>query len=373
MAKDLYSILGVAKGASAEEIKKAYRKLARKWHPDINPGNKEAEEQFKNISHAYDILGNEEKRKLYDEFGEDALKSGFDAEQAREAMRWRSQRQSSGGGFGRYQSYEDVFGDLFGFSGGSSGFSNAAASRGGDIEHEMTIDLLSALRGFDTEISLQKEIQCTRCGGSGTDPSSPMTTCPVCRGSGRIEIAKGPMHFTKPCNQCRGHGSVGRPCPVCGGRGTALGSETIRVNIPAGVKEGSRVRVAGKGEPGIGGGPPGDLYLVIHIRPHRILSREGDDLHLELPITVGEALAGGTVTVPTLDGSINLKIPAGSQGGQILRVKGKGAINLKTRKRGDLLVKLHVKVPQSDKKEVLEAAKMLDKHYDSDIRKEIKL
>ena len=284
MAKDCYSILGVSKDASEETIKKTYRRLARKWHPDINPGNKEAESRFKEISAAYDVLSDKNKRKLYDEFGEEGLRAGFDAEKAREYQRWSESQQYArqrggadpfGGGeepFGRYHSYEDVFGDLF----GGQGRTGAARSiQGRDLDYEMTLDLLSALRGVDTEISMQKPLPCPACNGSGTDPSVGLSTCATCGGSGRVNIAKGPVHFTRPCPACHGHGQVGRPCAKCGGSGQLLGSERIKVSIPPGVKEGSRVRVAGKGEPGSNGGPAGDLYLVIISSPTRSSGGKG--------------------------------------------------------------------------------------------------
>ena len=385
MAKDFYEILGVKKDASQDDIKKAYRKLARKWHPDINPGNKEAEQKFKDISAAYDCLGNAEKRKLYDEFGEDSLNSGFDAEKAREYKKWGAYEQKSGrtstGGwssqdFGRYQSYEDLFGDLFGSRGtGGAGydFRSSMASRGRDMEHEMTIDLISALKGFETELSMQKLKACDSCGGSGIDPARGMTTCSTCGGSGRLNVANGPINFTKPCPACNGHGSTGQPCSKCGGQGQVAAAERIKVTIPKGVKEGSKVRVAGKGEPGFNGGEPGDLYLLIHIKPHRTLQRENDDLHLEVPITVNEAVSGGTISVPTIDGMVNLKIPRGSQSGQSLRLKGKGAFNLKTGARGDMMVKLIVKIPKADNEELVSAAKKLDEYYKEDVRKNLKL
>ncbi|MDB9822591.1 molecular chaperone DnaJ [Deltaproteobacteria bacterium] len=381
MTKDYYEILGVKKDASKEEIKKVYRKLARKWHPDINPGNKEAEEKFKDISSAYDCLGNEEKRKLYDEFGEEGLRAGFDSEKARQYKQWGAyQQDSSGGGawggqdFGRYQSYEDIFGDLFG-SGrrGGGGFRTSAASRGRDMEHDMTIDLMSALRGFETELSMQKIQACSQCHGSGFDPGSAISTCKSCGGSGRLNVAEGPLQFTKACPDCRGHGQTGKPCSKCGGRGQIPGTERIKVTIPQGVREGSKVRVAGKGEPGFNGGQPGDLYLVIHLKPHSLLKREGDDLFMEVPVTVGEAIKGGSIMVPTVDGRVNVKVPPKSQSGQTLRLKGKGAVNLKTKKRGDLMVKLVVKVPQTDDREILEAADKMNGFYTEDLRRDIRL
>ncbi len=396
MGKDFYKVLGVSKDASQDEIKKAYRKLARKWHPDLNPGNQEAEQKFKDLSHAYDALGNEEKRKLYDEFGEEGLQAGFDADQAREYKKWQSAgggfRQAGGrgwagaagateGGFGQYSSYEDIFGDLFGFRSGAgaaaggagAGFREPRPSRGRDLEHEMTIDLLSALRGFETELNMQKPQSCSRCGGSGQEPGSSMSPCPTCGGSGRLDVAEGPMQFTRACPQCGGHGQVGTPCSQCGGQGRITGTERIRVTIPKGVREGSRVRVSGKGEPGVRGGQPGDLYLVIHVKPHSVLRREGDNLRMEVPVTVREAMSGASITIPTPEEPISVKVPPGSQSGQTLRLKGKGAYNTKTKVPGDLLVKLNVRVPRTDDPAVLEAAERLDKAYEGNVRKDLRL
>lgn len=377
MSGDFYKILGVPRDASQEKIKKAYRKLARKWHPDINPGNKEAELRFKEISQAYDCLGDEKKRKLYDEFGEEGLHTGFDAEKARQHAQWNSDQQAGGGGeragFGRYQSYEDIFGDLFGAGMEGDPLRGPVPTKGRDLEHHMTIDLISALRGFETELAMQKVKACPACLGSGTDPGSPIVPCAYCGGSGRQEVADGPIHFTKPCPRCHGHGRTGKPCTRCGGSGQIAGTENIRVTIPKGVREGSKVRVAGKGEPGLNGGKPGDLYLIIHLKPHPFLKREGDDLLMEVPVTVGEAVAGGTISIPTIDGQVKVKVPAGSQSGQILRLKGKGATNVKTRKRGNLMVKLLVKVPVTDDRDVKDAARNLDRFYRKDIRSGIRM
>ena len=377
MSQDFYELLGVSKDASQDKIKKAYRKLARKWHPDINPGNKDAEQKFKEISRAYECLGNEQKRKLYDEFGEEGLQSGFDAAKAREYSKWSSFQQAGGGpgpeGFGRYESYEDIFGDFFGSGMGRGGFKSTMAAKGRDAHHDMTIDLVSALKGFETELAMQKATPCPVCQGKGIDPNAGMTTCPYCGGSGRQEVAQGPMHFTKPCPQCHGHGQIGKPCSRCQGSGHVLGTEKIRVVIPQGVREGSKVRVAGKGEPGLNGGEPGDLYLIIHLKPHPFLKREGDDLLMEAPVTVGEAMAGGTINVPTIDGPVKVKVPAGSQSGQTLRLKGKGATNLKTRQRGNLLIKLAVKVPRTNDPEIIETVKKMDRFYEQDVRSGISI
>jgi molecular chaperone DnaJ len=246
-------------------------------------------------------------------------------------------------------------------------------AKGRDLEHEITIDLLSALKGFETELSMQTMKTCLTCNGSGTDLQSGMSKCPTCGGSGRLNVADGPVNFTRPCPTCHGHGQTGRPCPVCSGSGRIPATERIRVTIPKGVKEGSKVRIAGKGEPGYNGGQPGDLYLLVHIKPHEILRREGDDLYMEIPDTVGEAIAGAAIAVPTIDGPVNLKVPPKSQSGQTLRLKKKGAVNTKTGKRGDMLVKLAVKVPQTDSSELIEAAKKMDAHYTGDLRKNIRL
>jgi molecular chaperone DnaJ len=377
MAKDFYNVLGVNKNATQDDIKKAYRKLARKWHPDINPGDKKAEQKFKEISSAYEWLGKEEKRKLYDEFGEDALKSGFDAEKARQYKEWGAYQQASRDGaeqdFGRYQRYEDIFGDIFGFGGRAEGFGAGAPSKGRDVEHAVSIDLISALKGFETELSMQKVKPCDACRGSGEDPKSTVTTCSACGGSGRLNVAEGPIQFTKPCPRCRGNGKIGRTCTTCNGAGLVSGVEKIRATIPQGVRKGSKVRLAGKGEPGFDGGPPGDLYLIVHINPHPILERKGNNLHMEIPVTVREAIAGGTITIPSLEGQVNLKIPRGSQSGQTLKLKGKGAVDPKTGQRGDLMVKLVVKVPQTDDREVLKALEKMDRFYKTDVRKDIRL
>ena len=375
MSADFYKILGVSKDTSEEKIKKAYRKLARKWHPDINPGNKEAEKKFKEISEAYDCIGNKEKKALYDEFGADGLQTGFDPKKARQYSQWDGFRQGeqrgNSEGFGRHQSYEDIFGDIFGSGTGSPGYKSPA--RGRDLQHDMTIDLVSALRGFETELSMQKAKTCNLCGGSGNDPNATLSTCAYCGGSGRLNVAEGPMHFTKPCPHCHGHGQTGKPCTACGGSGQVSGTEKIRIVVPKGVKEGSKVRIAGKGEPGSSGGQPGDIYLIIHLKPHPSLKRTGDDLYMDVPVTVREAMAGGSIDIPTVDGPVKLKVPSGSQTGKVLRLKGKGATNIKTKTRGNLMVKLVVKVPQTEDPEILAAIQKMDGMYKEDVRGAIRI
>ena len=380
MAKDYYRILGVPRDATAKQIKEAYRKLSRKWHPDINPGNKEAEEKFKEISSAYDVLGSEDKRRLYDEFGEEVLHPGFDEQRARQYQQWSAGAQPGAGAvrepggewsaedFGRFRSYEDLFGNIFDYGFGQEGQTFREQARGKDLEYEMSIDLIPALKGFETEIAMDKTRVCPTCQGSGIDPQAGTTTCTVCDGSGRVSVARGPMQFTKTCPHCRGTGKMGKPCPTCAGQGMVPGVERIKVAIPPGVREGSRVRVAGKGEPAGRSGTPGDLYLIIHVREHPVLRREGDNLAMDVPVTVREAMAGGAITVPTVDGRIKVKVPPGSQSGQVLKVRGKGALNPKTKKHGDLLIRLVVKVPRTEDREALDAAEKIDRLYAGDVR-----
>jgi DnaJ-class molecular chaperone len=317
--KDLYGILGVERTASADDIKKAYRKLARKYHPDINPGNKTAEERFKELSLAHDVLSDPAKRKLYDEFGEEGLQPGFNPEQARAYKQWSNQ-----GGFqfnrgaGRRSSFafEDLFGDVFGPFGRER--EKTAPQRGKDIEYPIELDLLDVVRGARKTISVQRPAP----------------------------------------NRSGSHGST---------------VERLTVKIPAGVDEGARIRLAGKGATRTPRGPAGDLYLVVHIRPHPHLERKGLDLFLDLPVTVGEALNGATVTVPTPTGEVKLKIPPGSQSGRKLRLKGKGVTDEKTHAVGDLYVKLLIQVPHNGEERVRHAVEVLENCYSENPRKHLRL
>jgi len=374
MERDLYKILGVMRNATQEQIKKTYRKLARKYHPDVNPGNKEAEQRFKEISMAYEILSNPEKRKLYDEFGEASLSPGFDPEKAREYQRWKEQASKTytGAGRGFYTSYEDIFGDFIDLD--EQVFrSRKAPKKGRDLTYEMKVDFLSALRGFSTHISMNRPKICSQCLGKGTDPKGQFTTCPTCKGSGRLELAQGPIQFSRPCPTCKGHGQLAPQCEACGGTGYVMGAEEIKVNIPPGVKTGSKVRVQGKGEPGENGGPPGDLYIIVEVEPHPLIKREGNDLYMDLPVGIHEVIKGARVTVPTPDGQVVVKIPPGSQGGQLLKLKGKGVMDPKTKERGDLYLKLVVKVPTAQDQRAMELAEELSRFYKEDLRSEISL
>jgi molecular chaperone DnaJ len=379
MVMNYYDILGVQKNASDDEIKKAYRKLARKWHPDINPENTEAEKKFKEISKAYEVLKKPELRKLYDEFGEDGLQSGFDAEKARSHKEWQQYRRRRHTGddsqHGRSTSFEDIFGDIFGRvdegSHSEGDFRGSFPSRGSDIESEVAIDLVSALKGSEVDLAIQLPVLCPRCNGSGVDVASPETICTACSGLGKQNVGKAPMTFTRYCPVCGGSGKRNRRCPQCNGIRQIEGQEHIRVTIPKGVKDGFRVRLPGKGEPGRNGGSSGDLFLKIHIAPHPFLTRKGDDLYLEAPVTISEAINGGKIVIPTIDGKVQLSIPPGSQSGQSLKLKGRGAFNPKTRQIGDLFVKLIVKIPKTRDPEIVEAAKRMDPYYPKDIRADL--
>lgn len=371
--KDLYATLGVPRTASTDEIKKAYRRLARKHHPDVNPGNADAGERFKRISEAYDVLGDPEKRKLYDEFGLAGVQAGFNAEQARAhragaAFRGWETGTGPAGGFGGYSTFEDLFGDII----GERGFAGRPEP-GADVESEIEIDLLDAVRGRSTTISLQRAEACSACSGLGTDVSN-ATTCSECGGRGRVRVGKGPVAFTRACARCAGLGKTGtRPCAECGGRGQHLVTERLNVHIPAGVDTGSRVRVAGKGGVGVRGGPPGDLFIRVRVRPHPLLERRGDDLFMDLPLTVPEAVFGATIQVPTPDGEVRVRVPAGSQTGRQLRVKGRGVQHLRGKGRGDLYLRLVVHVPEKIDDAVREAVRGIEPGYVKNPRQDLRL
>ena len=367
--KDLYAALGVARTVSDADIKKSYRKLARKHHPDVNPGNKQAEERFKAISEAYDILGDPKKRKLYDEFGMVGVQGGLDADKARayrgQPNGWHTSAGGEGdAGFGGYSNFEDLFGDIFSERGERpQRGGRERPMRGADAEYELEVGLLDALRGLSTEVGIQRPEPCPTCGGSGADPAS-ATTCPECKGEGRVRMGEGPVSFMRTCPRCGGAGRISvRPCPTCNGSGRKVTTERLSIRIPPGVDNGSRVRVAGKGSPGSAGAPPGDLFILVKVRPHPLLERRGDDLYMDLPITVGEAMLGASIEVPTVDSQVRVKVPARSQTGRQLRVRGHGAPHLRGKERGDLYLKLAVYVPETDAPADAEAARTLDAAY----------
>ncbi len=343
--KDYYHLLGVAKNASHAEIKKAYRKLAQKHHPDANPGNKDSEERFKEISVAYDVVGDEEKRKQYDQVREMASSGagmgGFPGGGFR------------GGGFpGGGVRFEDVggsggfgdIGDLFSVFAGGRGRGRARSVRGADLETEVRVSFEDSMSGTTVPVRIAGPAPCSTCHGSGAEPGSSPSTCPQCSGAGVVSVNQGPFQMSQTCPRCRGTGRVvERACTTCRGSGHVRTTRNLTVKIPAGVKDGGRIRLAGRGEPGPAGAPAGDLFVVVRVAPHRLFGRKGNDLTLELPITFPEAALGANVKVPTLSGAVTLKIPGGTQSGKTFRIRGLGAP--KKGGRGDLLVTVRLEVP----------------------------
>ncbi len=368
LEKDFYAVLGVSKSASADDIKKAYRKLARELHPDHNPGNDVAEDRFKAVSEAYDVLSDDKKRKEYDEmrqlFGSGAFRRG-----------------ARGGGGGTPFDLSDIFGDsaastatagdrrfggagfsdLFSsiFSGGGRGAARRSPSRGRDVEAEVLLDFRDAVNGATLPLTLRAPGVCDTCHGSGAKPGSVPRTCPVCQGVGLTTINQGSFSFSEPCRECQGVGTiVDVKCPECLGTGGVTKTRTLNVRIPAGVADGQRIRLSGRGEPGARGGPAGDLYVLIKVREDNLFGRVGDDLTLAVPITFPEAVHGVDLAVPTLDGSVTLRVPPGTPSGRTLRVRGKG-VPRRDGTHGDLLVTVEIVVPR-DLPEV--ARKALDEY-----------
>ena len=330
---DAYELLGVPRGASAEELKSAYRKLAMKYHPDRNPGNAEAEEHFKEISQAYDILIDPEKRAAYDRYGYAAF-----------------QGAGSGGGF---HDPFDLFREVFGAGGGGifehffgGGAGGAEPGRGADLRYDLEIKLEEAARGVEKEIELRMTGRCSSCGGSGAGSGARLHTCPTCRGRGQVIASRGFFQVAQPCPRCHGGGQMfDHPCKVCRGEGRAEVTARIKLKIPAGIEDGSRLRSGGHGEAGLRGAPAGDLYVVIHVREHPVFLRDGDDLHCEIPVAFATAALGGEINVPTLDGKASVKIPAGTQSGTVFKLRGKGMPHLRGNGQGQLLVRVAVEVP----------------------------
>ena len=371
--KDYYAVLGVPKNASAAEVKKAYRKLAQQHHPDTKQGDPSAEERFKEISAAYDVLGDPEKRKAYDQV-RDMSASGFGPGFGRPGAGtgWPGATAGAAGGWPGGVRYEqvnvddmsDLFGGLFGGAGRRGG-RPTAGRRGADLETEVMISFEEAMTGTTVPVRIDGPAVCSRCHGSGAEPGTQPITCPQCGGSGEIAENQGFFSMSRPCPRCGGAGRiVETPCTKCGGSGAERRTRTLQVKIPAGVRNGARIRLAGKGEPGLAGGRAGDLYVKVAVKPHPVFGRRGDDLTLDLPITYPEATLGAHVEVPTMNGPVTLKVPAGTPSGKTFRVKGRGAP--KKGGRGDLLAKVKVDVPEKLSKEEKELlGKLRDASKDS--------
>jgi len=332
--RDYYDVLGVDRSASPEDIKKAYRKLAMQHHPDRNPGDKPAEERFKEASEAYQVLSDADRRAQYDRFGHAAFEQG-------------------GAGFGGFDFaaagfediFSDIFGDFFGAGGGRRG--RTRAQRGDDLRYDLELKFEEAIFGTDKVINVPRFVACDDCGGRGTKGGAARTTCSACRGSGQLRFQQGFFTIAKTCGQCNGQGTIIKDaCRSCGGAGATQRTQALNVKIPGGVDAGSRLKLRGEGEAGRNGGPPGDLYVMISVREHPLFVRDGDHVLCEVPISFSQAALGAEIEVPTLEGKMKMKVAAGTQSGAVLKLKGKGAPNLRGSGRGDELVRLIVETPR---------------------------
>jgi len=342
--KDYYEVLGLQKGASENDIKRAYKRLASKHHPDKNQGSKEAEEKFKEINEAYEVLGDDQKRAAYDQYGHAAFEQGGGA-------------GGFGGGFGGAD-FGDMFGDIFGDIFGGGGRGRQRVVRGEDLRYDLEITLEEAVKGTTKDIQINTLSHCDSCGGSGAEKGSKVETCPHCHGSGRIRRQQGFFVSESICPTCHGSGKkIEKPCRSCHGEGRVHKKENLSVKIPAGVDTGNQLRLAGKGAAGENGAPAGDLYVVIHVREHNIFERDGNNLYCEVPISFATAALGGEIEVPTLDGRVKLKIPAETQTGKLFRMRGKGVASTRSGYAGDLICRIVVETPvnlTSEQKELLQ-------------------
>jgi molecular chaperone DnaJ len=340
MPKSLYEALGVSKNASQDEIKKAYRKLVREVHPDRNPGN---EERFKEVQSAYDILSDTEKRKQYDAVGSTNGRFG-------------GQPGGTTFDFGDFD-LGDIFGGLF-----NRGRQEQPqrGQRGNDVEVEIRVGFDDALRGLEVTVPVQLELACHTCHGTGAAPGTAPVTCPKCNGTGVVATSQGLFALQQPCPRCHGMGSiVETPCPTCKGAGRERRTKRFKVRVPAGAKDGTRIKLRGKGEAGYGGAPAGDLYVVVRVEPSKIYERRGDDLVVQVPVSYPTAALGGTVEVPTPDGPVSLKVPAGTEDGKLLRIKGRGAARVKGSGQGDVLARIRIDVPKKINKKQRELLEQL--------------
>ncbi len=360
--KDYYGVLGVPKNASAADIKKAYRKLAQKFHPDANAGDKDAEERFKEISSAYDVVGDEDKRTQYDRAREMGA-AGFGAGPAGA----RGAGGYPGGGFGGYQQVDvdlgDLLGGMFGGAGARRGAGRAQQRRGADLETDVRLSFDEAMHGTTATVKLHGRAPCSTCKGSGAAPGTSPVTCTQCGGAGQIAVNQGLFQMAQTCPRCRGTGRmVEHPCAACHGEGSERRTRTLQVKVPPGVKGGARIKLVRRGEPGPAGAPAGDLYVRVHVAQHPVFGRKGDNLTVDLPVTYAEAALGGHVQVPTLNGPVTLKVPAGTPTGKTFRVKGKGVPTKNG--HGDILATVVVDVPHRlgrEEKKLLQQLQELQK------------
>jgi molecular chaperone DnaJ len=350
--RDYYEVLGVARGAADDDLKKAYRRLAIQLHPDRNPGNKQAEERFKEVNEAYQVLSDPERRSQYDRFGHSAFQG--------------PQGQGPFGGFDFSQGFEEVFSDIFGdFFGTGRGRARSRSRRGDDLRYDLEVEFEEAARGTEKVVRFQRLTLCESCNGTrARGGSTGARQCPNCRGSGQVRTQQGFFSISTTCSQCRGEGTIiSDPCPKCQGQGRLRKQESLSVRIPPGVDNGSRLKLRGEGEAGYGGGTPGDLYVIIHVKEHSLFVRQENHIVIEVPISFPQAALGCDIEVPTLEGKVNLKVPSGTQSGKVLRLKGKGIIDLHGYGRGDQLIRVVVETPRSltaRQRELLEEFAKLD-------------
>jgi molecular chaperone DnaJ len=375
--QDYYELLGVPKKANAKDIRTAFRKLARKYHPDLNPGDKSSEEKFKQLQEAYDVLSDTKKRQMYDQYGfySDNIPGGGPGGSGghapdSEGVNFDFNGFDFGGGSGA-QGGTGSFRDLFSqfFRGGRGASEEPEHEPGGDLEYQIEIDFWDAVRGAVKKLTITRLDTCDTCHGTGAIGTP--QTCPVCHGAGTIQQAAGKMKFNVPCTRCGGTGKIRKVCPTCSGEGRLRRTETIDVRIPAGVASGSRVRVPGKGNAGTMGAPPGDLYLRVDVKPHTFFERRGDDLYTKVPVTVSEATLGAKVEVPTIDGRSLVRIPPATNSGKTLRLKEKGVPSARNGSRGDQYVEIQVVVPQPTDERVRNLMKELETIAPEDPRKDL--
>jgi molecular chaperone DnaJ len=330
--RDYYEVLGVNRDASEEDVKKAYRKLAMKFHPDRNPDSKESEEKFKEAKEAYEILSEPEKRRAYDTYGHAGVNPQMGGMGGADAQ-----------GFGGFaEAFGDIFGDIF----GGGGRARSSVYRGADLRYNLEVNLEQAARGTETKIRIPAMEECETCHGSGARPGTQAKTCSTCGGAGAVRMSQGFFSIQQTCPTCHGAGkTVSDPCHACKGAGRMRKHKTLAVKIPAGIDEGDRIRLSGEGEAGVNGGPPGDLYVVIHLKEHGVFQRDGNDLHCAMPVSFTTAALGGEVEIPTLDGQAKVKIPPETQTGQTLRLRGKGIKGVRSSYPGDLLCEIVVETP----------------------------